>query len=159
MSRPFNLALCLFTLILLLPALSSGAGLYKWTDNQGNIHYGDKPPAEARLQIIKGNISSFTTVNVEPFVFDPTIITPTARSKHKTVVMYSTSWCGYCKKARAHFKRNDIPFQEHDIEKSEKAARAYKKLNGKGVPVILIGDRRMNGFRAETFDSIYYDTS
>ena len=73
--------------------------------------------------------------------------------------MYSTSWCGYCNRARQHFKRNNIPYQEHDIEKSKKAARDYKKLKGRGVPVILIGKRRMNGFRPNVFDKIYYDKS
>jgi glutaredoxin len=69
--------------------------------------------------------------------------------------MYSTSWCGYCKKARKPFERNNIPYQEHDIEKSKKAAQEYKRLNGRGVPVILVGKRRMNGFSARTFDKIY----
>ena len=69
--------------------------------------------------------------------------------------MYSTSWCGYCKKAALHFRKNNIPFTEHDIEKSEQAAKEYKKLNGRGVPIILIGDQRMNGFNASAFDRIY----
>ncbi len=159
MNRTLNPVFCLLTLVLLLPAYSSGAELYRWLDDQGKVHYGDKPPEKAKLQTIEGKISSFTTVNVEPFVFNPDIITATTSSKGKTVIMYSTSWCGYCKKARAHFKRNNIRFQEYDIEKSAKAAKAYKELNGRGVPVILIGDRRMNGFRAKTFDKIYYGKS
>jgi glutaredoxin len=73
--------------------------------------------------------------------------------------MYSTSWCGYCKKARKHFELKKIPYREYDIERSKKAALEYKKLNGRGVPVILIGKRRMNGFSANTFDKIYYQKS
>ena len=58
-----------------------------------------------------------------------------------------------------NFRKKKIPFTEYDIEKSAKAAREYKKLRGTGVPVILIGDRRMNGFSIKTFDSIYYAKS
>ena len=144
-------------LVILLASPMVQADLYKWVDAQGNIHYGDKPPDNAQLKKITGNVSSFTSVNVEPFVFDPGNISK--RSETKTVVMYSTSWCGYCKKAARHFRKNKIDFTEYDIEKSARGAREYKKLKGRGVPVILIGDQRMNGFSAKTFDRIYYDKS
>ena len=157
--NPKDFIICLLALALLLPMASGGVELYKWVDSNGTIHYGDKPPKQAELKQITGNISSFKTVHVEPFKYDPDLITAGKNTKGKSVIMYSTSWCGYCKKARQHFKRNKIPYQEHDIEKSKKAAQDYKKLKGRGVPVILIGKRRMNGFRAETFDKIYYDKS
>ena len=149
----------LLALALLLPMSSGGVELYKWVDSKGTIHYGDKPPKKAELQEISGNISSFTTVDIEPFKYDPTLVTVGKKSNAKSVIMYSTSWCGYCKKARQHFERNKIPYQEHDIEKSKKAAQDYKKLNGRGVPVILIGKRRMNGFSANAFDRIYFGKS
>lgn len=151
--------ICLIALALLLPMSSGSAELYKWVDSKGIIHYGDNPPKKAELKDITGNISSFKTVDVEPFKYDPDLVTKEKKSAGKSVVMYSTSWCGYCRKARQHFKRNKIPYQEYDIEKSKKAAKEYKKLKGRGVPVILIGKQRMNGFRAETFDKIYYDKS
>ena len=144
-------------LVILLASPMAQADLYKWVDAQGSIHYGDKPPDNAQLKKITGNVSSFTSVNVEPFVFDPGNISK--QSESKTVVMYSTSWCGYCKKAARHFRKNKIDFTEYDIEKSARGAREYKKLKGRGVPVILIGDQRMNGFSAKTFDRIYYDKS
>ncbi len=154
-----NLLLLLSSLYLvtLLTSPVAYADLYKWVDDRGNIHYGDKPPEDAQLENISGNVSSFTSVNVEAFVFDASIISK--RSKTKSVVMYSTSWCGYCKKAARHFRKNKIPFTEYDIEKSAKGARDYKRLKGRGVPVILIGDQRMNGFSARTFDRIYYHKS
>lgn len=145
--------------LLCLAASTQGlAQLYKWTDENGKVHYGDSPPQGARLQEITGKVSSYTSVSVEAFRYEP----PSGASetapgaKAGNVVMYSTSWCGYCKKAAAHFRKNKIPYTEHDIEKSEKAAREYRKLKGRGVPVILIGKRRMNGFNAKVFDQIYY---
>jgi glutaredoxin len=157
--NPKYLIYCLLTLILLLPMSSGSAELYKWVDDKGNIHYGDSPPAKADLKEITGKITSFKTVEVEPFKFDSSLVTTGSNSRTKPVIMYSTSWCGYCKKARQYFTRNSIPFREFDIEKSKKAAREYKKLKGRGVPVILIGKRRMNGFSANAFDKIYYAKS
>ena len=144
----------LLSFFLLASPGSIGGEIYKWIDANGNTVYGSNPPENAQIKQIKGNISSFTSVSVESFKYDSNLIT-TRTEKGKTVVMYSTSWCGYCKKAARHFRKNDIPFEEHDIEKSKKAARDYKKLNGRGVPLILIGDKRMNGFDANRFDRIY----
>jgi hypothetical protein len=46
-------------------------------------------------------------------------------------------------------------FSEYDVDKSSKGKRDFKKLGGKGVPVILVGKQRMNGFSAGKFEKIY----
>ena len=38
-------------------------------------------------------------------------------AQRKNVVMYSSEWCGVCKKAKTYFNANDIPFREYDVEK------------------------------------------
>ena len=143
-----------FLLALLLTGPAIPGQLFKWIDDQGNVHYGDKPPGNANLKRIAGNISSYGSVSVEPFVYEPG--DSAGQASAKKVVMYSTSWCGFCKKAAQHFRKNKIPFDEYDIEKSARAASEFKKLRARGVPVILIGKQRMNGFDAATFDRIYY---
>ena len=144
-------------LVLLLLSPAGQADLYKWVDDDGKVYYGDSPPENARLKKITGKVSSFSSVTVEPFVYDSNLITQ--RRQSKDVVMYSTSWCGVCKKAKRYFARKKIPYTEYDIEKSEKAAREFKKLRGRGVPVILVGDSRMNGFSIKNFDRLYYGKS
>ena len=62
------------------------------------------------------------------------------------VKMYATDWCPYCKQAREYFARNGIPYTELDIEKSETARAEYRSIGGRGIPVILVGSERMNGF-------------
>jgi glutaredoxin len=59
--------------------------------------------------------------------------------------------------AKRHFKRNHIPYKEYDVEKSASGRRDYKHLNGSGVPVILLGNQRMNGFSPERFDPLYHN--
>jgi glutaredoxin len=63
--------------------------------------------------------------------------------------MYATDWCGYCRQARQFFARNGIAYTELDIEKSQAAMAEYKGLGGRGVPVILVGSQRMNGYGEE----------
>jgi glutaredoxin len=73
----------------------------------------------------------------------------------KPVVMYATSWCPYCQQARNYFREQGIPYVEYDIEKDEEARRAYKNFGGKMIPVIFVGQRRMNGFSIAGFNKIY----
>ncbi len=75
--------------------------------------------------------------------------------QQKKVVMYATSWCPYCQQARHYFREQGIPYIEHDIEKDAHAKRAYKDFGGRGVPVIFVGKRRMNGFSVAGFNKMY----
>jgi len=154
-----NLSLLITSLFLVLMTASPvvQGDLYKWVDKNGKIRYGDSPPENVKLRKMTGNISSFSSVSVEPFVYDPNFAAK--RKKSRSIIMYSTSWCKYCNKAVRYFKHKKIPFIEYDIEKSAKAAREFKKLRGRGVPVILIGNRRMNGFSIKAFNRIYYAKS
>lgn len=58
------------------------------------------------------------------------------------VVLYSTSWCGYCAKTRAYFAENQIPYTDLDIEQSEIAHSEFKRLGGVGVPLVVVNNGR-----------------
>lgn len=66
--------------------------------------------------------------------------------KEQDVVLYSTSWCPYCRKARNFLRQANVPFTEYDIEKSAQAYARYEKLSGRGVPVIRIGEQTIQGY-------------
>jgi len=70
------------------------------------------------------------------------------------VVMYSTGWCPYCAKARAYFRRCEIRFVEYDVEKSAQNLAQFQALNGRGVPLIMVGDRRLEGFSVQSFEAL-----
>ena len=46
------------------------------------------------------------------------------------VILYATSWCGYCKKTRELLNDNNIAYFEYDIEKSQEGMEQHKKLGG-----------------------------
>ncbi len=62
------------------------------------------------------------------------------------VILYATSWCGYCQKARAFLDRNHIAYKEYDIEKSSEGRRQFAALRGSGVPLILVGNEEIRGW-------------
>ena len=62
------------------------------------------------------------------------------------VVLYATSWCGYCKKTRELLSEHGIAYTEYDIEKSVKGERDYKALEGRGVPLMVIDGEVVRGY-------------
>jgi glutaredoxin len=70
------------------------------------------------------------------------------------VVMYATSWCPYCAQARAYFARAGIAYVEHDVEKSASANAEFKRLGGRGVPLIVVGREKLNGFSEQGFEHL-----
>ncbi len=66
----------------------------------------------------------------------------------------STTWCGVCKKAETYLSQKAVAFREYDVERREAGRRKYKRLNGKGVPIILVGDQRMDGFNGPKLEAI-----
>ncbi|MCF6323891.1 MAG: DUF4124 domain-containing protein [Gammaproteobacteria bacterium] len=126
------------------------AEIFKWMDDNGKVHFGDRPPAERQVEKIEVKVNSYTSAEIVPF--EASVTSNVRRGK---VVMYSTVWCGYCKKARRYFRENKIPFQEYDTETSKKGKADYKRLKGTGVPIILVGKKRMNGFSPSGFERLY----
>lgn len=129
------------------------AEIQKWTDKDGRVHFGDRAPDGVNAESV--TVNPVTYENPEIDDLDELFGRDRRAPKQDKVIMYSTEWCGVCKKARNYFKQNSIPFVEYDVEKSTKGKRDYKRLNAKGVPVILVGDRRMNGFSVSSFRQIY----
>lgn len=62
------------------------------------------------------------------------------------VVLYATSWCGYCQKTREMLADQGVRYVEYDIEKSDVGLRQYVALNGNGVPVLTVGREVVHGF-------------
>ncbi|NND60657.1 MAG: glutaredoxin family protein [Gammaproteobacteria bacterium] len=63
------------------------------------------------------------------------------------VTLYSTQSCGYCASTRAFLRRHDIPFEERDVENSEAAMQQMALMNAYAVPVTIIGDEVIHGYR------------
>ena len=69
--------------------------------------------------------------------------------------MYSATWCGICTRAKRYFKYKNIPYVIYDVEKSRSGKRDFKLLKGKSVPIIIVGDKCMNGFTVAKLEKLY----
>jgi mycoredoxin len=59
-----------------------------------------------------------------------------------TFIMYTTQWCGYCKRLKRDLNDAGVFFEEVDIEVVADAAETVAKVNGGNhtVPTLLFSD-------------------
>ncbi len=137
----------IFTLLLLLCSYSVHAEIYKWVDEHGKAHFTDKPPTGKKTEEIELKINTYSAVKIKPLL--------ERLGRTDKIVIYTTAWCGICKKAKKYFRKNNIAYIAYDIEKSRIGKRDYKALRGRAVPIIIVGNKRMNGFTASRFNKLY----
>lgn len=129
-----GLFIAMITALGLSPMAS--AEIYRWVDADGKVHYGDRASG--------GQSDGDHKVKLHDNVADTTV--RSSEVETSKVIMYSTSWCGYCKKARAMLRQRQVEFTELDIQANQQAKRDYDRLGGKGVPLIVIGSTAIAGF-------------
>jgi len=62
------------------------------------------------------------------------------------VVMYATSWCPYCSRARELLERKGVAVEEIDVDAAPAARREMMARSGRStVPQIFIGDTHVGG--------------
>ncbi|HED34692.1 MAG TPA: DUF4124 domain-containing protein [Gammaproteobacteria bacterium] len=161
----------LFTYILLLVFCVFSTGLmaefYKWTDANGQVHFSDKLPVSHQAESVELNeITTYTSVTVSNVdtksestsnsaLPDKETVDKKTVKKNRKVVIYSAAWCSICTRAKNYFKSKKIAYKEYDIETSKKGRRDFIRLNARGVPVILVGKKRMDGFDVNKFEAMY----
>jgi len=59
-----------------------------------------------------------------------------------TITMYSTSWCGYCRRLKTQLDSAGIAYTEVNIEEHPDAATFVEQVNGgnQTVPTVLFPD-------------------
>lgn len=59
-----------------------------------------------------------------------------------TITMFSTTWCGYCRRLKGQLDRVGIVYTEVDIEKDPASASFVEEVNGgnQTVPTVLFPD-------------------
>ncbi|WP_069815639.1 mycoredoxin [Streptomyces sp. TP-A0874] len=57
-----------------------------------------------------------------------------------TVTMYSTTWCGYCRRLKSQMDREGIAYTEINIEQDPESAKFVEQVNDGNqlVPTVLV---------------------
>ena len=142
-------------------AENSIADMYKWVDENGVVHFSDTPPDDADNSDID-YLPTYSTHenNVYPQENNSTENRDNRSSptdsvlKKPKVELYTTSWCPWCKKAKAFFRSRGIVFVEYDIEKDKAAARHKAQIDSpKGVPFAVINGKGIHGYNENAYNN------
>ena len=135
------------------------AQIYKWVDENGGTHYGQLPPeqGQARGTVESIPLSQRYTPSREASAAQPQVASRAASSlatsdQAATVELFTTSWCGYCKKAREFLDARGVSFVEYDIEKDPAAAQRKREIDNRpGVPLALVNGQVIHGFSSYAY--------
>lgn len=79
-----------------------------------------------------------------------------ARAGASDVVIYTTSWCGWCDKTRKWLDAKGVTYVDKDVERDEEAADEMRRLagGGAGVPVVVIDGEVIRGFNQSRMEQL-----
>jgi glutaredoxin len=94
-----------------------------------------------------------STVRPVAIPMDPTRRNPAAPLAEPRVIVYGTSWCNFCRRARSYFTDRGIPYLDKDVERDPEArAEVGRKCVAAGtsftgsVPVLDVDGEIIHGF-------------
>ena len=131
-------------LALSLLALSFGvqAQTYRWTDQNGRVHYTDTPPPASAVKreekSLKGNVASSGDL---PYATQHAM-------KNFPVKLYTTKECEPCNDGRNLLNKRGIPFSEVVVEGDSGLAELKKLDEAAKVPVLAVGTDVRKGYEA-----------
>ena len=137
-----------------IPLIAVGDEIYKWKDKQGNVYFSDQPPpphVDRESIPIKDKEPSDSTT---PSKVSSPKATKSGVTEEKRpyssvrVIMYMTSWCGYCRKAREYLNSLRVNLVEYDVEKDRSKEKEMLTKSGgtRGVPLIDIEGIIIRGY-------------
>jgi glutaredoxin len=138
--------------IFVSPASSAVSGeIYKWKDKDGNIVFSDTPPPPG-VNAEKKEFKEESTEKPKTKEYFPRSTSERVEEKRPYrdiyVIMYMTSWCPYCVKAREYLRSLDVNLIEYNIErdKSKRDEMLSKSGGSTGVPLIDVEGIIIRGY-------------
>jgi glutaredoxin 3 len=131
-------------------SLQAGNGYYQYVDESGRVRFA--PSLDAVPERQRGTAGHIFVTAPEPA---PAPKHERAAASETRVVLYTTSTCPYCRAAKQYLDRIGQEYVDKNIEDDPDAHRECLSLTGRdGVPVIVVGDRWMEGWNPRKLDEL-----
>lgn len=153
--------LLVFSALLCSSDLASAETVYRSISPDGRVVYSDQPPAAGKVQ----RVYSFDDLPASPVPesvlrfrqeLDKGLKKRLAQAGAPSVTqLYTATWCGYCRKAKAYLGERGIAYQEVDIDTPDGAQAYVQAGGGRGVPLLLWKGQRVQGFSRGAYDSLF----
>ena len=70
------------------------------------------------------------------------------------IKLYSTRSCPNCRLVKKYLQARQLRFVEFDIQHSARGRKEFERMGARGVPVIIVGDQRIDGFDRRRLDAV-----
>ena len=153
--KGFIVIILFFTFLSSASSAVSGE-IYKWKDKDGNIVFSDTPPPPG-VNAEKKEFKEESTERPKTKEYFPKPKGESIKDKRPYgdiyTIMYMTSWCPYCVKARNYLRSLDVNLVEYNIErdKSKRDEMLGKSGGSTGVPLVDIEGIIIRGYNPDAF--------
>jgi glutaredoxin-like YruB-family protein len=129
--------------------VSDAATLYRWVDDQGVVHVSENPP--------EGNMAvAQAVVGEEADKGQKAEDKKEFRVRPAEVTIYTTPTCPWCHRTKAWLRDKKIRYREVDVTTDKKGLEEMVRISGQtGVPVIVVGDEVIVGFKESRLNEIF----
>lgn len=123
-------------------SLTSAQTAYRWVDQDGKVHYGDRPPVPKDGREVQEKKLTAPAASKEPSY------AMRQAMGNFPVILYVSVDCGAaCKESRDYLGKRGIPFTEKLVATKDEIAALQKLLGGEAVaPVLQVGQKTSKGF-------------
>ncbi len=74
-------------------------------------------------------------------------------AKPPRITLYSSSGCSHCRQIKQWLQQHQIKFMEFDVQRNQRAFKDFQRLGGRGVPLLVVGERQIQGFNPKQLTS------
>lgn len=141
--------------LFLLLALFAGAvfaqSTYRWVDQDGKVHFGDRPPpAKAAREVEQKKYS--TPATTKPLSFE----NRRAAEASPVTLFVAPECAALCKQGRDYLDKRGIPYSEKSLASTQDINEMRTKLGGGDVvvPVLQVGSKYSRGFLESSWSDV-----
>lgn len=146
-----------FMLCVAACSVTAAQTLYKSVDSDGRTIYSDKPPTSGKLE------KTLDARKLPNTAIPPETLRELERLRNEGkrtatslagVVLFSASWCGYCRQAKAHLAQRGVSYREFDIDTPEGRAAFVQAGGGGGVPLLVKDGEKIRGYSRGSYEAL-----
>jgi glutaredoxin len=150
--------------LFLIPALVHADTVYKTIGPDGRVIYSQQPPADGKVA------KEFTFANLPATPLPESVVRyrnelqksmqnrlagNSKRLDTSEPVLLMAQWCGYCRQAKGYLAEKGIRYKEYDIDTEAGMRALIEAGSGRGVPVMLWNDKKVQGFSRAAYDALF----
>lgn len=131
--------------------------MVRYTDDQGSIHMvrdlGLVPARYRDRAVALGRRGVVNRVEIPERTATAFLDWKPAKNPNRTsVVLYSATWCGACKRAKSYMDSQRVAYEEIDIDRDRGARDELERIVGRvAIPLLQVEGRYISGFRRKVY--------